>query len=115
MLSVVCGDGYGNAQISTSSFAAGIEICLTHSILVFGRTEHQRGDPMRVELQSKLIDAVVYDESSQQLRLFLVNGHIRDYSEVPRSVLFDLQTTKSPGTYYMKLIRKCYPGADQLH
>jgi hypothetical protein len=70
---------------------------------------------MRVELQSRLIDAVVYDESSQHMRLFLANGHIRDYAEVPQSVLFDLQTAKSPGTYYMKLIRNRYPGADQHH
>jgi hypothetical protein len=63
---------------------------------------------MRIELRSKLIDAIEYDDQSR-LKLFLSNGQIREFDGVPGYVIDDLQATKSPGSYYIKLIKDRYP------
>lgn len=60
---------------------------------------------MKQPLKSKLLDGVAYDEKSHRLLLFMANGHRREYVDVPPHVYEDLLATKSPGTYYTKLIR----------
>lgn len=64
-----------------------------------------------VELRSKLIDALEYDKSNSHLKIFLSNGQLREFREVPEFVVDDLKASGSPGTYYMKLIRDRYPPA----
>ena len=66
---------------------------------------------MHIELRSKLIDAVEYDEDCQHLTLFMSTGQIRVFTDVPEHVFRDLQATKSPDSYYMKLIKDRYPSA----
>jgi len=66
---------------------------------------------MHVELQSKLIDAAEYDKATRRLKLFLASGQIREFVEVPTSVFDDLQTAKSPGSYYFRSIKDRYPYA----
>lgn len=66
---------------------------------------------MRIELRSKLIDAAEYDTSQSRLTLFLANGHIREFDNVPGNVIDDLKTTRSPGSYYLKTIKDRYPPA----
>lgn len=60
---------------------------------------------MRVELRSKLIEAASYDEDSRFLRVFLTNGQLREFINVPRDVFEDLVAARSAGTYYMQQIR----------
>ncbi len=76
-----------------------------------GGNDEQYGDEMHVELRSRLLDAAEYDAGSAQLKLFLTNGQIREFSEVPAFVVDDLINAKSPGAYYMKIIREQYPTA----
>lgn len=67
---------------------------------------------MKQPLKSKLIDGVAYDETSHRLLLFMVNGQRREYIDVPPHVYEDLLATKSPGTYYTKLIRLKFAPAE---
>ncbi|AYC99520.1 KTSC domain-containing protein [Neorhizobium sp. NCHU2750] len=69
---------------------------------------------MLIHLKSKLIDQVEYDVPSSRMRLFMANGEMREFCDVPAYVIEDLRRTSSPGNYYMKLIRNRYrtPGAD---
>jgi len=62
---------------------------------------------MLIELHSKLIDAAEYDGS--RLKLYLSTGQIREYRDVPSYVVDDLQASRSPGNYYVRLIRRRYP------
>ncbi|WFS03328.1 KTSC domain-containing protein [Rhizobium tumorigenes] len=66
---------------------------------------------MKQPLKSKLIDGVSYDEESHRLLLFMVNGHRREYVDVPLYVYTDLLATKSPGTYYTRLIKPKFAAA----
>jgi hypothetical protein len=66
---------------------------------------------MMQPLRSKLIDAVAYDESARRLLLHMANGHRREYIDVPSYVYDDLLVTKSPGTYYNKLIKPKFRSA----
>lgn len=83
----------------------------TGLVYALGGNDEQNGDEMHVELRSKLIDAAEYDEESAQLKLFLTNGQIRQFSDVPAFVVDDLRGAKSPGAYYMKIIRQQYPAS----
>lgn len=60
---------------------------------------------MRIELRSKLIETAEYDPVKSRLKLYMANGQIREFEGVPTYVIDDLQATKSPGSYYMKVIR----------
>jgi hypothetical protein len=62
-------------------------------------------------LQSKLIDAVSYDESARLLMLYMANGHRREFVDVPAYVYDDLLATKSPGSYYKKIIKPKFRSA----
>lgn len=62
-------------------------------------------------IQSRLIDAVAYDEGAQRLLLHMANGHRREFVGVPPYVYEDLLSTKSPGTYYKKLIKPKFKSA----
>ncbi|MCK8779047.1 KTSC domain-containing protein [Rhizobium sp. NTR19] len=66
---------------------------------------------MHVVLQSKLLDAAEYDMASSRLKIFMSNGQIREFCDVPDYVIDDLRNTSSPGSYYMKLIRNRYRDA----
>lgn len=64
---------------------------------------------MRIHLRSKLIDAVEYDEMSFRMTVFMSNGQVREFCEVPAFVISDLCDASSPGSYYMRAIRNRYP------
>ncbi|WP_425348865.1 KTSC domain-containing protein [Pararhizobium antarcticum] len=65
-----------------------------------------------VKLQSKLIESVVYDAESQDLRIHMCNGQIREFSSVPTSVFENLVRARSAGRFYMDNIRGQYLSAD---
>ncbi|MGA1831458.1 MULTISPECIES: KTSC domain-containing protein [Rhizobium] len=64
---------------------------------------------MRIHLRSKLIDSVEYDEMSFRMTVFMSNGQVREFCEVPAVVIADLCDASSPGNYYMRAIRNRYP------
>lgn len=64
---------------------------------------------MRIHLRSKLIDSVEYDEMSFRMTVFMSNGQVREFCEVPAVVIADLSDASSPGGYYMRAIRNRYP------
>lgn len=66
---------------------------------------------MRIELRSKLIDAAEYDASQSRLKLFLANGQIREFVDVPVHVVNALIAARSPGSYYLKSIKDRYQPA----
>jgi hypothetical protein len=59
----------------------------------------------RVDLNSKLIEAASYEEEARHMRLYLTNGQMRDYVDVPRNVFEELVGARSAGHYYMDHIR----------
>jgi hypothetical protein len=63
---------------------------------------------MQIELNSRLIDTVSYDEDNQVLRLFLANGTLREFIGVPKPMVELLASAKSPGEFYMTNIRGKY-------
>jgi hypothetical protein len=67
---------------------------------------------MEVRLNSKLLHSVNYDPQSRQLVVFLKNGRRGEFVDVPRYVLDDLQSSVSPGSYYVNLIKKQFQRAD---
>ncbi|WP_105386077.1 KTSC domain-containing protein [Neorhizobium alkalisoli] len=66
---------------------------------------------MRVELRSKLIDAASYEEDKRLLRIYMANGQLREFVDVPRQVFNDLAQAVSAGTYYVQNIKGRFPGA----
>lgn len=64
---------------------------------------------MEVHLKSKVLHSVKYDRESRYLVVVMRNGQRREFEDVPEYVIEDLQITKSPGSYYEKLIRYVYP------
>ena len=64
---------------------------------------------MELHLKSKLLHSVDYDASSKQLTVFLTNGHRREFVDVPPHVIDDLKTCGSPGSYYVKRVKNCFP------
>jgi hypothetical protein len=66
---------------------------------------------LEVRLNSKLLHSVNYDPKSKQLTVFLNNGRRGEFVDVPEYVLDDLQATMSPGSYYVKLIKRQYQRA----
>ena len=60
---------------------------------------------MRVELSSKLIEAASYEEERRLMRLYLTNGQLREYHDVPRTVFNELLKARSAGNYFMENIR----------
>lgn len=67
---------------------------------------------MRIHLSSKLIDSVEYDEMSFRMTVFMSNGQVREFCEVPAGVIADLCDAGSPGGYYMRAIRNRYPSPE---
>ncbi|NLS03696.1 KTSC domain-containing protein [Rhizobium sp. P32RR-XVIII] len=63
---------------------------------------------METTLNSKLIDAIAYDEKTQRLRIFMSNGQRREYQDVPASVVRKLAAARSPGHFYSNEIRGKY-------
>lgn len=68
--------------------------------------------PMLKELQSKLVEAVLYYKETQRLTIHLTNGQRREYVDVPSHVYDGLLTAKSPGEYYQKTIKPNFTLAD---
>ncbi|WP_180355868.1 KTSC domain-containing protein [Aliirhizobium smilacinae] len=64
---------------------------------------------MLIKLKSQLIDAVEYNEQRRMLRICLVDGSKRVFSEVPKSTVEDLISAQSPGNYYIDYIRSQFP------
>jgi hypothetical protein len=64
---------------------------------------------MRIHLTSKLIDCLEYDERSARMTVFMSNGQVRQFCEVPAQVVTDFRNASSPGGYYMQAIRNRYP------
>lgn len=60
---------------------------------------------MLKELQSRLIEGVVYYQETQQLTLHLRNGQRREYVDVPEHIYNELLSAKSAGQYYKKTIK----------
>ena len=60
---------------------------------------------MLIELQSRLIDAVVYHGEKQQLTLHMRGGQRREYLDVPEHIYNGLLFAKSAGVYYKKTIK----------
>ncbi|RWX75757.1 KTSC domain-containing protein [Neorhizobium lilium] len=60
---------------------------------------------IRVELRSKLVEAASYEDAAQLMRVYLTNGQMRDYVEVPRTVFEQLVGARSAGHYFMEHIR----------
>lgn len=60
---------------------------------------------MRVELRSRLIEAASYEEDVGLMRIFMTNGQLREFIDVPREVFESLVAAPSAGTYYMQQIR----------
>lgn len=67
---------------------------------------------MRVELRSSLIEAASYEEGAGLMRIFMTNGQLREFIDVPRSVFEDLVAAESAGTYYMQQIRGRFSSPD---
>lgn len=63
---------------------------------------------MKIDVKSRLIDAMEYDAASKRLKVFLSNGHIREYVDVPEHIFADIQIATSPGSYYSKLVKNWY-------
>lgn len=64
---------------------------------------------MQIELRSRLIDSVFYDEDTKFLRIFMTNGTLREFVHVPKPTVVSLASAKSPGEFYMAEIRGKYP------
>lgn len=64
---------------------------------------------MLVKLKSQLIDAVEYNEQMRMLRISLVDGSKRIFSDVPKSIVDNLITAQSPGNFYIDHIRRHFP------
>ncbi len=62
-----------------------------------------------ISIQSKLIEAIDYDEDEKNLTVFLYNGERRAYSGVSKGQVVGLTVAASPGNYYMTEIRGKYP------
>lgn len=68
---------------------------------------------MQMSVKSQLIEALDYDEQQSSLRLYLTNGTLREFCDVPRSVVTGLVSAKSAGRYYIDNIRNRYPVPEQ--
>jgi hypothetical protein len=64
---------------------------------------------MLVKLQSQLIEVVEYNEQRRMLRLSLVDGSKRIFSEVPKTIVENLISSRSPGNFYIDHIRTNFP------
>lgn len=54
---------------------------------------------METAVDSKLIEAITYDEDSRHLRVYLTNGQRREYEGVPKGVVVGLTMAESPGNF----------------
>ncbi len=54
---------------------------------------------METAVDSKLIQAIAYDEDSRHLRVYLTNGQRREYEGVPKGVVVGLTMAESPGKF----------------
>jgi hypothetical protein len=63
---------------------------------------------MQVEIDSKLIESVSYDEATRRLRLYLTNGAKREFIDVPQDVVDGLIGASSAGRFYFSSIRHKY-------
>lgn len=84
------------------------------AFLGFGKKQEQQADAMTatagefVSVESSLLRAVKYDESSQVLTVILVEGDIYEYKGVPKKVYEKLLSADSKGSYFVAEIRDEY-------
>lgn len=67
---------------------------------------------MQVELRSRLIESASYDEESGLLRLYMMNGQLREFDRVPKRVFEELAAASSAGSYYVRSIRGLFPSPE---
>lgn len=60
---------------------------------------------MMIAVRSTAIQAVEYDELTQDLTVFFTNGLSADHYEVPAEVVQNLVEAASPGGYYNARIK----------
>ena len=63
---------------------------------------------MEKTFQSRLIDAIRYDDETRHLRVYLKSGQLRDYEDVPKGVVVGLGLAASPGSFFNSEIRGKY-------
>lgn len=60
-------------------------------------------------VESRLLDAVGYDEPSSTLLIRFRNGDLYSFFMVPKSVYLSLISTGSKGSFFLSNIRDAYP------
>ena len=60
---------------------------------------------MIIELQSRLIEGLCYDDETRSLTLYFRSGQLRQVAEVPREIVDALVDAPSAGTFYIDNIR----------
>jgi hypothetical protein len=61
-----------------------------------------------IDIKSRLIRSVYYDESGGQLQLFFEGGGERRFRGVPEAAVVALVEAASPGQHYVDSIRRKY-------
>jgi hypothetical protein len=67
---------------------------------------------MRIELKSKLIEAATYEKDGRVLRLFMTNGQLREFTDVPQTIFEGFAKARSAGAYYMDQVRGHFPSPE---
>jgi hypothetical protein len=61
------------------------------------------------KVDSSMLDAVGYDEETQELEAVFTSGRVYRYSGVPKEVYKKLLTSDSKGSFMHSAIIDCYP------
>ena len=64
---------------------------------------------MFTPVNSKLFDGFLYDQDGKILRLYMKNGQIRIYRDIPVPLAEEFMKAKSPGDFYFTNIRNKFP------
>ena len=60
---------------------------------------------MIIELQSRLIEGLSYDDETHSLTLYFRSGQLRQFAEIPREIVDALVDAPSAGKFYVDNIR----------
>lgn len=63
----------------------------------------------KIPVNSKLISSIYYQPDSESLDINFQTSKTRVYHEVPSVVVDTLLSSDSPGWYYTRNIKGCYP------
>ncbi|WP_395094270.1 KTSC domain-containing protein [Armatimonas sp.] len=61
------------------------------------------------KVDSSMLDAVGYDEKTQELEAVFTSGKVYRYSGVPKEVYEELLASDSKGSFMRSAIIDCYP------